>query len=285
MIALAAAAGVAVENARLYEEAERRQLWLRATAEITALAGRRHPRAGTPSSWSPTAPERSPGRTSRGSSPGTTATPSSCGWSRASPPTSRRCASCRWSTRWRRRSSAPGRRSRSATSPPTRRAVDPSATLGWPSLGPAVVVPLGSRSRRGGRPRPRLDSRARRPGSTPWTRRCPTSFAEQAALALQIARSREDQQRLDLLEDRDRIGRDLHDLVIQRLFAVGLSLESAARLAVVPDVSARLERAVDELDGTIKDIRRTIFALGTMDATHRRADRDRADRGAGPPPP
>jgi signal transduction histidine kinase len=95
----------------------------------------------------------------------------------------------------------------------------------------------------------------------------PTSFAEQAALALQIARAREDQQRLDLLEDRDRIGRDLHDLVIQRLFAVGLSLESAARTAVVPDVSARLERAVDELDGTIKDIRRTIFALGTMDAT------------------
>ena len=95
----------------------------------------------------------------------------------------------------------------------------------------------------------------------------PASFAEQAALALQIARAREDQQRLDLFEDRDRIGRDLHDLVIQRLFAVGLSLESAARLAEVPDVSARLERAVDELDGTIKDIRRTIFALGAMDAS------------------
>ena len=95
----------------------------------------------------------------------------------------------------------------------------------------------------------------------------PASFAEQAALAMQIARSREDQQRLALLEDRDRIGRDLHDLVIQRLFAVGLSLQSAARLAEVPDVSARLEQAVDDLDGTIKDIRRTIFALGSMDAS------------------
>ena len=146
------------------------------------------------------------------------------------------------------------------------RAVDPSSSLGWPSLGPAVVVPLGSGSGLEG-----VLALAWTPehaaGFDSVDAALPASFAEQAALALQITRSREAQQRLELLEDRDRIGRDLHDLVIQRLFAVGLSLESAARVAEVPDVSARLERAVDELDGTIKDIRRTIFALGTMDAT------------------
>ena len=95
----------------------------------------------------------------------------------------------------------------------------------------------------------------------------PASFAEQAALAIQVARGREDQQRLTLFEDRDRIGRDLHDLVIQRLFAVGLSLQGAGRLAGDPELAARLEKAVDDLDGTIKDIRRTIFALGSLDAS------------------
>ncbi len=59
----------------------------------------------------------------------------------------------------------------------------------------------------------------------------PAAFAEQAALALQVARHREDQQKLAVLEDRDRIGRDLHDLVIQRLFAIGLGLQGAGRLA------------------------------------------------------
>jgi signal transduction histidine kinase len=92
----------------------------------------------------------------------------------------------------------------------------------------------------------------------------PASFAEQAALALQVSRARSDQQRLTLFEDRDRIGRDLHDLVIQRLFAVGLTLESSARLAKDPELSDRLARAVDDLDATIKEIRRTIFALGAL---------------------
>jgi signal transduction histidine kinase len=92
------------------------------------------------------------------------------------------------------------------------------------------------------------------------------SFAEQAALALQVARSREDQQRLALFEDRDRIGRDLHDLVIQRLFAVGLGLQGAVRLTDRPEVRSRLEQAVDDLDATIKDIRRSIFALGATES-------------------
>jgi signal transduction histidine kinase len=66
--------------------------------------------------------------------------------------------------------------------------------------------------------------------------------------------------RAELFEDRDRIARDMHDHVIQRLFATGMSLQSVARLSD-ETVRPRLERAVDDLDAAIKDIRHTIFAL------------------------
>jgi signal transduction histidine kinase len=93
----------------------------------------------------------------------------------------------------------------------------------------------------------------------------PARFAEQAALAIQVTRARDDQQRLAVFEDRDRIGRDLHDLVIQRLFAIGLGLQTTARLSDRPEINDRLSSAVDDLDATIKDIRRSIFALGSLD--------------------
>jgi signal transduction histidine kinase len=87
------------------------------------------------------------------------------------------------------------------------------------------------------------------------------AYADQAALAMQVAQAREDRSRLAVFEDRDRIGRDLHDLVIQRLFAIGLTLENAGRLAVRPEATQRISAAVDDIDATIKDIRRTIFEL------------------------
>jgi signal transduction histidine kinase len=86
-------------------------------------------------------------------------------------------------------------------------------------------------------------------------------FAEQAALVLEVALAQDDRARLAVFEDRDRIGRDLHDLVIQRLFAVGLMLENTSRLAGDGRVADRISTAVDQLDETIKDIRRTIFEL------------------------
>jgi len=61
--------------------------------------------------------------------------------------------------------------------------------------------------------------------------------------------------------DRDRIARDLHDLVIQRLFAIGLGLQGTSRLVVRPEVAARLTDFVSDLDETIAEVRRTIFAL------------------------
>ncbi|MDH6127556.1 GAF domain-containing protein [Kitasatospora sp. GP82] len=86
-------------------------------------------------------------------------------------------------------------------------------------------------------------------------------FASQSALALRLAEGQRDQQRLAVFQDRDRIARDLHDLVIQRLFATGMMLESAARRSVVPEVQVGIGKAVDELDATIQEVRTTIYAL------------------------
>ncbi|WP_051970040.1 sensor histidine kinase [Kitasatospora azatica] len=101
-------------------------------------------------------------------------------------------------------------------------------------------------------------------GARPFTeseKQLAATFASQAALALRLAEGQRDQQRLAVFQDRDRIARDLHDLVIQRLFATGMMLESAARRAVVPEVKVRLGTAVDELDATIQEVRTTIYAL------------------------
>lgn len=88
-------------------------------------------------------------------------------------------------------------------------------------------------------------------------------FGEQLALALDVADAQADRARLAVLEDRERIARDLHDMVIQRLFAIGLDVQgAAAQDAVRPEVARRLEAAVDDLDETIKDVRTTIFRLG-----------------------
>ncbi|BEP15778.1 two-component system sensor histidine kinase [Acidothermaceae bacterium B102] len=92
-----------------------------------------------------------------------------------------------------------------------------------------------------------------------------TAFSAQAAVVLEVADRRRDGERLVVFEDRDRIARDLHDLVIQRLFATGMQLESAVRLIPTTpgEAQQRVHRAVDDLDLTIKEIRSTIYALQT----------------------
>ena len=87
------------------------------------------------------------------------------------------------------------------------------------------------------------------------------TFAGQATIALELADARAAQQQLAALEDRDRITRDLHDHVIQRLFAVGLSLQGMAAKANESAIRERLAQAVEELDETISQIRTTIFDL------------------------
>lgn len=85
-------------------------------------------------------------------------------------------------------------------------------------------------------------------------------FANQATLALDRAQAQADQSVLAVLEDRDRIARDLHDLVIQRLFATGLQLQGIHRM-VQPEVQERISRAVEDIDATIRDLRAAIFEL------------------------
>jgi signal transduction histidine kinase len=88
------------------------------------------------------------------------------------------------------------------------------------------------------------------------------SFADQAALVLRLAESQRARRQLDVASDRERIAADLHDHVLQRLFAVGLGLQATqARLAALPEAAQRVNEAVDQIDGIIRDIRTSIFDL------------------------
>ena len=86
-------------------------------------------------------------------------------------------------------------------------------------------------------------------------------FATAAGIAIDNARLHASLSELALLQDRERIAMDLHDTVIQQLFAVGLSLQAMLRRVKDPDLAGRIETAVDDLDTTIKQIRTTIFDL------------------------
>ncbi|MEU5690841.1 GAF domain-containing protein [Actinosynnema sp. NPDC020468] len=91
------------------------------------------------------------------------------------------------------------------------------------------------------------------------------SFADQAAVALEFADNQRARRLVDVLEDRDRIARDLHDHVIQRLFATGMSLQGAVGRIREPEVRDRVERAVLQLDQTVLEIRTSIFDLQASD--------------------
>ncbi|MEU2558373.1 GAF domain-containing protein [Streptomyces longispororuber] len=139
-------------------------------------------------------------------------------------------------------------------------ATDPRMTTRVRSrFGPSMMLPLQA----GGRLIGTL-ALPRRRGERPYTaveRLLATQFASQAALALVLADAQQSRQRLAVFEDRDRIARDLHDLVVQRLFATGMMLESTRRRATDAPVRAALDQAVDELESTIQEVRTAIFAL------------------------
>lgn len=103
-------------------------------------------------------------------------------------------------------------------------------------------------------------------------------FADQAALAWQLADTQHRMRELSILTDRDRIARDLHDHVIQRLFAVGLSLQGTIARARSDEVQQRLSESVDDLQEIIQDIRTTIFDLhgGSSSVTRLRQRIDEA---------
>jgi signal transduction histidine kinase len=89
------------------------------------------------------------------------------------------------------------------------------------------------------------------------------AFAGQAAVALLLGQAQHDREQLAVHADRERIARDLHDLVIQRLYATGLGLAAVAPMADQPEVSTRLQETIEDLDVTIREIRSAIFQLQT----------------------
>jgi signal transduction histidine kinase len=103
------------------------------------------------------------------------------------------------------------------------------------------------------------------------------ALASAAAIAIDNARLHEAQGELSLLEDRERIARDLHDTVIQRLFATGMALQGATRLAHDPELENRLQQAIDDLDTTVRQVRSTIFELDTRRVPGRSARREVLD--------
>ncbi|MFG1695333.1 GAF domain-containing protein [Nonomuraea sp. NPDC049309] len=256
VVALASAAGVAIENARLYEESRRRETWLQASTEVTTsllsgadtrlvlntMAARalemcdadvvvvllpdQEGRALTV--------EMAEGEQADellGTAFGITDTALGEVFTRGAPRTER----------------------------DLRDAPDTAAVARRLGHGPGLMIPIGAAPGVRG-----VLALVKRSGRLPFTdadQRMLESYAGQAAIALELAEVRRDAERLNLLEERDRIARDLHDVVIQRLFATAMTLMSTARLVDHPEASKRLQHAIDELDETIRQIRSTIFAL------------------------
>ena len=129
-----------------------------------------------------------------------------------------------------------------------------------PDLGPTVAIPLAALDRSLG-----ALTIARAVGGPPFTAaelEMAADFAAQASLAIELARGRVDSVQLELVQDRNRIARDLHDHVIQRLFASGLSLQSLVG-SVPPEVRDSLSEQVDAIDAAIAQIRTAVFTLGS----------------------
>lgn len=257
--ALAAAAGIAVQNADLFEQTRLRQLWLEATAEIRAelLSG-----AGDDDVLRLIAQ-----RTLELTAADATFIilgPDSDGW---------------FTIRAQRGPEEPDLVGRhldgkdpllgEVVSGRTAVLTDSPGGLlggygeedGFPAFGPTVAVPLRSQERVIGvlvalRQR---EADEFQPSEVPLL----TSFAEQAALALELGQKNRAERQLAVFADRDRIARDLHDHVIQRLFATGLQLQSTLRRSNEPEVQKRIQRAVDELDETVRELRTAIFDLHT----------------------
>ena len=252
--ALAATAGIAIENARLFDETRRRQAWAAASAEITAallssedgdvlsiLTARVMTLADADVVWvlQPTRdPEYMSVETARG------VNHSAVKGMRV--PTA-------------------GSLSASVLEARQPRLVDDSAgyelLLGeGRMLGPVMAMPLISSGTATG-----VLLLGRLQGARRFARadlEMAADFAGQASVAMELAAARVNRERLALLEDRGRIARDLHDHVIQQLFSTGLELQSIAG-ATTPAIASRIAESVSSMDASISQIRTAIFALST----------------------
>ncbi|MBC9717563.1 GAF domain-containing protein [Streptomyces sp. TRM66268-LWL] len=274
---LAVAAGVTIDNARLYEESRLRERWLQVNAEVThtLMSGGDH------SGVLPLIAERA--REITGSALSVMAMPLS-----GTDTLAVELAIGPQADLWRGavlpvEGTLIGQaflRRVPVSSPDVSR--DDRLTAGpsrFEGLGPAVAVPIGSGERARG-----VVLLVRESGGHEFSAKETEPlqvFAAQAAVAMELAERREDAEQIVLLEDRDRIARDLHDLAIQRLFATGMTLQSAGRRVQDDLASERILRAVDDLDETIKIIRSTIFGLRSRDDDAAPGLRSRVVRGIG----
>ena len=145
---------------------------------------------------------------------------------------------------------------------------------GQTAYGPTLLVPLSTGEGAAG-----VLSLSRVPGSAGFTDESEvvlSGFAGQAAVALELAHQRREAERAALYGDRDRIARDLHDLVIQRLFATGMRLDSVAARVVDKQARERVLGAVEDLDATIREIRTTIYSLQSVSRHEQEGLRARA---------
>ena len=257
LVALAAAAGVAIENARLYDEARRQQRWLTASAEVTRtlLSG-----AG--------ASEALALITARslemsGADLVLLALPTADGSQLQIEHAAGEGASEALGLMLPAGGSASGQVLSTGELLSVEHFSDDDRVARVArdliSLGPAILVPLGVAGNVRG-----VLTAGRQPGAMPMAPAAAdmlVTFATQAGIALELAEHRRQAERVAVFEDRDRIARDLHDLVIQRLYATGMSLQGAIGLIGSPEVAQRVNVAVDALDETISEIRSSIFAL------------------------
>jgi signal transduction histidine kinase len=257
--ALAGAAGIAVDNARLYEEARRRQRWLEATGEVTTeLLG-----ASDPTEVLRLIANRA--RELTGADYTLIAVPDDLQMppSEIAELTVAVCTGLDPDTVTGRKIPIAGSTSGAVFADHVPRSVL-SLTFGFADglgveFGPALALPLGAGESISG-----VLLAVRAPGSAGFDEhqlQVVSLFADQAALALQRAESQSARRELAVLADRDRIARDLHDHVIQRLFAIGLAMQGTHRRATSPTVAGRLAEHIDQLHNVIQDIRTAIFDL------------------------
>ena len=256
VLALAATAGIAIENARLYEESERRQAWLRASADISAvlLTPQEHlPLELIVESMMRLAAADAATVVRHAGEPGMLQVETAVGVG----------ADDLRGLRYPAEDSLVELALRTGRGARADSLVQSGPYLGELSqafdVGPVMAVPLGGNTG----PRVALGlARAKgRPAFEPADLEMAEAFAQHAAVAIELMEARANQQRLAVLEDRDRIARDLHDHVIQRLFAAGLSVQSLASAIDQPEHVRRLAQLVADLDETIGQIRSSIFEL------------------------
>ena len=258
LVALGAAAGVAIENARLYDAARRQQRWIQASADVTTrlLSG------AAPGEVLAGITKQA--RELSGAGLAVLALPDEEGRRLTISYAEGVGAEAALGLVLPVGQSLSGRVL--ATGEPvtsddfaTDERASPIARGAMSQIGPAILFPLGAPGNVRG-----VLTVGRRHGALPFPdaqAEVVASFAAQAGVALELAASRAEAERVSLYEDRDRIARDLHDLVIQRLYATGMSLEGTMPMITRPEVASRITNAVDAMDETIKDIRATIFAL------------------------